>query len=98
MGIWVFGARYIGGRGETKDRTRGSGYGSGRREQEVAVNEAIARQAQRRILVFDHTKFGQVANCVVCPIRDVDTIITDGGASDELTDLFVALGIEVVRG
>ncbi len=68
-----------------------------RHTEEAAVNEAMARQARRRVLLVDHTKFGQVASCVVCPIRDVDVIITDAGAGDELIAPFAALGIEVVR-
>lgn len=68
-----------------------------RHTEEAAVNEAMARQARRRILLVDRTKFGQVASCMVCPIQDVDVIITDAGAGDELIAPFLALGIEVVR-
>jgi DeoR family transcriptional regulator of aga operon len=68
-----------------------------RHTEEAAVNEAMARQARRRVLLVDHTKFGQVASCVVCPIRDVDVIITDAAAGDDVIAPFVALGIEVLR-
>jgi DeoR family transcriptional regulator of aga operon len=65
--------------------------------EEAAVNEAMARQARKRILIADHSKFGQVASCIVCPIRDVDIIVTDAGAGDEVIAPFAALGIQVLR-
>lgn len=68
-----------------------------RHTEEAAVNQAMARQARKRVLVADHTKFGQIANCFVCAIPDLDAIITDAGASDELIAPFLAFGIEVLR-
>lgn len=68
-----------------------------RHAEEAAVNRAMADQARQRILVVDHSKFGQVAGYLVCPIKNVDVIITDSGASDEVMAPFLALGIEVVR-
>jgi DeoR family transcriptional regulator of aga operon len=65
--------------------------------EEAAVNQAMARQARQRVLVVDHTKFGKVARCLVCPIRDVNMIVTDTGATDEMIAPFQELGIEVRR-
>lgn len=65
--------------------------------EEAAVNQAMARQARQRILVVDHTKFGKVARCLVCPVREVSMIITDTGATDEMIAPFQKLGIEVRR-
>ncbi len=68
-----------------------------RHAEESAVNRAMADQAQRRILVVDHTKIGQVAGHLVCPIAKVNVIITDKGAPEEVTAPFSRLGIEVLR-
>jgi DeoR/GlpR family transcriptional regulator of sugar metabolism len=65
--------------------------------EEAAVNQAMARQARQRILVVDHTKFGRIAKCLVCPIRDVNMIVTDTGATDEMIAPFQNLGIRVLR-
>ncbi|HKW98573.1 MAG TPA: DeoR/GlpR family DNA-binding transcription regulator [Bryobacteraceae bacterium] len=65
--------------------------------EEAAVNQALARQARQRILVVDHTKFGKIARCLVCPIREVNMILTDTGASDEMIAPFQDLGIQVLR-
>ena len=61
--------------------------------EEAAVNQAMARQARQRIPVIDHTKFGRIAKCLICTIRDVDIIFTDTGATDEMTAPFQNLGI-----
>ena len=65
--------------------------------EEAAVNCAMARQARKRILLADHTKFGRTARCLVCRIQEVDMIITDNGATDAMIAPFRQLGIEVVR-
>lgn len=64
---------------------------------EAAMNEAMVYQARQRILVVDHTKFGQVARHLVCPIREVHMIITDSGATDEMIAPLGDIGIEVLR-
>ena len=63
----------------------------------MAANAAMARQARKRILLADHTKFGHTARFLVCPIGDVDMIVTGAGASDEIVAPFQRLGIQVVR-
>jgi DeoR family transcriptional regulator of aga operon len=68
-----------------------------RHPEEAAANAAMARQARKRILLADHTKFGHTARCLVCPAGEVDMIITDSGARDEAVAPFERLGIEVVR-
>ncbi len=64
--------------------------------EEAALNCAMARQSRRRILLADHTKLGRTARCLVCRIQEVDMIITDTGATDEMVAPFRQLGIEVV--
>ena len=65
--------------------------------EEAAANEALARHAQMRIVLADHTKFGHTAKCLVCRIADVDMIVTDSGASDAAIAPFQQLGIKVLR-
>jgi DeoR family transcriptional regulator of aga operon len=68
-----------------------------RHADEAATNEAMVRQARYRILAVDHSKFGQVARHLVCPINEVNLIITDSGATDEMIGPYLDLGIEVLR-
>jgi DeoR family transcriptional regulator of aga operon len=66
-------------------------------QEEAAANQALARQAGRRILLADHTKLGHTARHLVCETRSVTTIITDSGATDDMIAPFERLGIEVIR-
>lgn len=68
-----------------------------RHPDEAAANQAMARQARKRVLLVDHTKFGHTAGYLVCRSQEVGMIITDTGASDETIAPFQRLGIEVVR-
>jgi DeoR family transcriptional regulator of aga operon len=68
-----------------------------RHPEEAAVNQALARQAKRRILLVDHSKFGHTARYQVCGTGDLTTIITDSGVSDETILPFQRRGVEVIR-
>jgi len=64
---------------------------------EVEINRCMVRQAKRKIAVADHSKMGIVANWLICPATAVDLLITDTGATDEMIDPFLKLGVEVRR-
>lgn len=68
-----------------------------RHPEEAAANQALARQARRRVLLVDHTKFGHTAGYQVCRAAEIDIIVTDTGAGDEAVAPFQRLGIEVMR-
>jgi DeoR family transcriptional regulator of aga operon len=64
---------------------------------EAAFNNVMVRQSREKIVVADHSKFGVIATHLICPIRDIDLIITDTGASDEAIASFVQKGIQIRR-
>ncbi len=64
---------------------------------EADVNGTMVKNARRRIAVADHSKFGKVAGWRICLTSDLDVLITDSGATDEMIEPFVKRGIEVVR-
>lgn len=49
---------------------------------EAAINRTMARQARQTVAVADYTKVGHVARVPVCPLSEVDLLITDTGAPD----------------
>jgi DeoR family transcriptional regulator of aga operon len=53
--------------------------------------------ARRRIAVTDHSKIGIVAGWRICPTSDINMLITDTGATDEMIDPFQKAGVEVLR-
>lgn len=68
-----------------------------RHPDEAAVNRAMTQQARQTVAVADHTKFGQVARIRVCPITDIDLLITDSGLSDDELALFASYPLDIRR-
>ena len=64
---------------------------------EVDINRAMARQAKRNIAVADHSKLGVVTKWQICPTEEIELLITDTGATDEMIAPFLAKGIQVRR-
>jgi DeoR family transcriptional regulator of aga operon len=65
--------------------------------EEADLNSAMARHAQRRIAVLDHSKFGMIAGWRICPTSDLHILITDSGATDEMIAPFQKAQIQVMR-
>ncbi len=64
---------------------------------EAAIDRMMIGQARMKIVVADHNKLGLVTNYVVCPASEIDMIITDSRATDDIVEPFLNLGIEVRR-
>src|SRR5882672_8902288 len=64
---------------------------------EAQLNSSMAKHAQRKIAVVDHSKFGVVAGWRICPTSDIDILITDSGATDEMLAPFEQAQIRVIR-
>lgn len=50
------------------------------------VHRAMIRQSRQRIVVADHSKIGTIGTALIAPITNVDLIITDESASQELSE------------
>jgi DeoR family transcriptional regulator of aga operon len=64
---------------------------------EALTFRAMVKQAKQVIVVADSSKLGVVTSSLICPIRDVDALVTDTGASDEMVAAFTGVGIRVIR-
>jgi DeoR family transcriptional regulator, aga operon transcriptional repressor len=64
---------------------------------EAELNSAMLKLARRRIAVVDSGKFGVVANWRICQAAELNVLITDTGATDEMIAPFQKAGIEVIR-
>jgi len=58
---------------------------------------AMVKQAKEVIVVADSSKLGVVTSALICPIQDVDVLVTDAGASDEMVAAFAKKEIRVTR-
>ena len=50
----------------------------------AAVKRAMLARAQERMLLIDHLKFGQPNLELVCPLEDLNRIVTDKAPSREM--------------
>ncbi len=65
-------------------------------EREAAVNAAMARRAERAVLVVDSAKLDKRVFAVVGPERLFDTVITDGEATAEQRARLADRGYDVI--
>jgi DeoR family transcriptional regulator of aga operon len=64
---------------------------------EAQLNSTMAKRAQRKIAVVDHSKFGVVAGWRICSTSEIDILITDTGATNEMIAPFEKAQIQVMR-
>jgi DeoR family transcriptional regulator of aga operon len=64
---------------------------------QATIHRAMMRQARQKIVVADHRKIGAVGTALICPISNVNVLITDKGVTDDAIAPFIAKGIEVHR-
>ena len=65
--------------------------------EEALTFRMMIQQSKQSVVVADSTKIGMVTPSLICPITDVNVLITDKGASDKSIAPFVERGIEVQR-
>lgn len=65
--------------------------------EEALVYRKMLKQAKQAILVADSSKLGKVSPAFICRAADIQTLITDTGASDAAIAPFARLGVQVVR-
>lgn len=65
--------------------------------EESLTFRAMVHQAKTKIAVADSSKLGQVTPAFVCPIGEINMLITDARAADKAVAPFLERGIEVKR-
>lgn len=64
---------------------------------EAEINRTMVQQAKRTIAVTDHSKLGVVTKWLICRVNEIDLLITDRDATDEMIAPFLQQGVEVSR-
>lgn len=62
----------------------------------IRSEQKLKKQAEKLVVLADSTKIGKQSNFVLCPLSDVDIIITDSEADPKEIKLFEDNGIEVI--
>ena len=63
---------------------------------EAAVFRAMGRRAKQIIVVADSSKVGMASPAVICPVTDIDILITDDGISGDAVKAFQRSDVRVV--
>jgi DeoR family transcriptional regulator, glycerol-3-phosphate regulon repressor len=66
------------------------------RDEEVIVGRAMLKNARRKILLADHTKFSRVATSRLAHLSDFDTLVTDRPPSPAAVRLIAQAGCQLV--
>jgi len=64
--------------------------------EEAAVFRAMARHARKVVVVSDSSKMGQVSPAVICPIGEIDLLITDDGISEDARRALESSGVRIM--
>ncbi|SEM09283.1 DeoR/GlpR family DNA-binding transcription regulator [Nonomuraea pusilla] len=70
---------------------------SAHHEGEASVNHLMISRAQRVVVVADSSKVGKRAFARICPLSEIDTLVTDARLSDALAHRLTDAGVRVIR-
>ncbi len=62
----------------------------------VRAELKLKKQADKLVVLADSSKIGSRSNMIVCPLKDVDILITDRGINKKDLAMFKREGIEVI--
>jgi DeoR/GlpR family transcriptional regulator of sugar metabolism len=62
----------------------------------AAVKRAMMARAQRRVALMDHSKFDQSSLALVCPLREVNVLVSDRAPSGALATAVRQSGLELI--
>lgn len=64
--------------------------------EDARVKRTAAKGARKRIVAADSSKLGQIAFVVICPLSDIDVLVTDSEAPPEVLEQIAAADVEIV--
>jgi DeoR family transcriptional regulator of aga operon len=64
---------------------------------EALVYRKMLKQAKQVIVAADASKLGRVSPAFICPVSEINILITDTGASAEALAPFERQGIRIIR-
>lgn len=70
---------------------------SAHHEGEASVNNLLVSRAGQVVVVADSSKVGKRAFARICPLSDIDTLVTDERLTDEAAGQLIDAGIKVIR-
>jgi DeoR family transcriptional regulator of aga operon len=65
--------------------------------EEALLYRKMLKQAKQVIVVTDSSKIGKISPAFICPINEIDLLITNAGVSDEALAPFERQGLRILR-
>jgi len=62
----------------------------------TAIKRAIMARSRRRVALMDHGKFDQTSLALVCPLRELNILVTDRAPAGALANALRQAGVEVI--
>lgn len=62
----------------------------------IRSEQKLKKRTDQLIILADSSKIGKRSNLIFCPLSEVDILITDSGANDELISYFESFDIQVI--
>lgn len=63
---------------------------------EAIIDRMMVEQAKKTWILADHTKLGRAGFSLICPLREIDTLITDSGSLPEAVKPIESAGVTVL--
>jgi DeoR/GlpR family transcriptional regulator of sugar metabolism len=63
---------------------------------EIAMKRTLMQASRQRIVLADGAKVGQASNFRLCPIADIDVLVTDAGADVDKLEQLEQAGVRVI--
>ena len=64
--------------------------------QVIQTEQAMMQHADRLVVLADSSKFSRNASFIICEIEEVDTLVTDNDAPEDLRHMLLSKGLELV--
>jgi DeoR family transcriptional regulator, aga operon transcriptional repressor len=62
---------------------------------QAAIHRQMLKQARYRVIVADHGKFNVTCTALICPLNEINLLITDKGATKAMLAPFLKLGVKI---
>lgn len=62
----------------------------------ISVEQKLMKQVDQLIILADSSKLGKRSNYILCPLEQVDVLITDSGIEEKYLRLFAEHGIQTI--
>lgn len=64
---------------------------------EATTDRTILRVASHRVILADHSKFGQVSTFLVAPVEEASAVVTSSSVAPEMIERIEACSVDVLR-